>query len=326
MEQTKKTLKEKRAEEAENRKNQSKKMIEDMQNQIKKNRPNITDSSVKSYMSILKALWSRIYGEDDFKIEKFENTKKILDFLKDVEPAKRKTILSALMAICEDKKKCDEYREVMLNDASIFNAVQKEQKMSDKQKENWLSIEQIDMKLNELFQKFDEATSMRGPVPLKLLHQAQDYVILSLTSGKYIPPRRNADWTEMRWKNYEDDEEEENVYTGRKFIFRIYKTRKYHGQQEIPVPKPLKDILDKWTKKIKSDYLLFDSNGEKLSSSQLTQRLNSIFDGKKASTTILRHIFLTDKYKNVPHLKDMEETASMMGHDLKTAFEYVKKS
>lgn len=326
MDQPKKSLKERRAEEAENRKNESKKMIEMMQTQIRKNRPQITDSSIKSYVSILRALWNRVYGEDDYKVEKFENTKKILDFLKDVDPSKRKTILSALMAICEDKKKCDEYREIMLKDASTYNAVQKEQKMNDKQKQNWLSNEEIDEKFKQLFEKFDEATSMRGAVPLKLLHQAMDFVILSLTTGKFMPPRRNADWTEMRWKNYEEtDEEEENVYTGRKFIFNIYKTKKFHGRQEIPVPKPLKEILDKWTKKIKSDYILFDSNGDKLSSSQLTQRLNHIFDGKKASTTILRHVFLTDKYKNVPALKDMENTATMMGHDLKTALEYVKK-
>jgi hypothetical protein len=52
--------------------------------------------------------------------------------------------------------------------------------------------------------------------------------------------------------------------------------------------------------------------------------LYSFFE-KPISTSMLRHIFLTDKYKNVPALTDMMDTASHMGHDVSMALKYIKK-
>jgi hypothetical protein len=56
----------------------------------------------------------------------------------------------------------------------------------------------------------------------------------------------------------------------------------------------------------------------------MTQRLNSIF-GKKASINILRHSFITSKYKDMPSLEDLQEEATAMGHSLKEHLEYIKK-
>jgi hypothetical protein len=54
------------------------------------------------------------------------------------------------------------------------------------------------------------------------------------------------------------------------------------------------------------------------------QRLNKIF-GKKVSCNILRHSFLTEKYKDIPAIKQMQETANDMGHSINEALMYVKK-
>jgi hypothetical protein len=58
---------------------------------------------------------------------------------------------------------------------------------------------------------------------------------------------------------------------------------------------------------------------------KLSQRLNKIFDGLKISTGLLRHIYLTEKLKDVPKLQELEQLASDMGHSLKEQLEYVKK-
>ncbi len=53
--------------------------------------------------------------------------------------------------------------------------------------------------------------------------------------------------------------------------------------------------------------------------------LQKIF-GKTISVDNLRSIYLSDKYKNIPSLVDMEKTAEAMGHQVVTALEnYVKK-
>ena len=83
-------------------------------------------------------------------------------------------------------------------------------------------------------------------------------------------------------------------------------------------------ILKKWLKVNPSDYVLISSNNKPLSSSQITRMLNDVF-GKKVSVNMLRHIYLTNYYKDVPPIKDMEKIAGKMGHSVKTALEYVKK-
>ena len=75
-----------------------------------------------------------------------------------------------------------------------------------------------------------------------------------------------------------------------------------------------------------TDYLLYSSNKQPLSSPQITRILNKVFDGKKVSTDLLRHIFLTDKYKDVPALSQMDSLAAQMGHSVNQAMLYVKKS
>ena len=39
----------------------------------------------------------------------------------------------------------------------------------------------------------------------------------------------------------------------------------------------------------------------------------------------LRHIYITDKYKNIPSINDMNDTAYKMGHNVDMALKYIKK-
>ena len=70
-------------------------------------------------------------------------------------------------------------------------------------------------------------------------------------------------------------------------------------------------LLKKWLKVNPSDYVLISSNNKPLSSSQITRMLNDVF-GKKVSVNMLRHIYLTNYYKDVPPIKDMEKIAGKM--------------
>lgn len=94
----------------------------------------------------------------------------------------------------------------------------------------------------------------------------------------------------------------------------------YYGLAKVDVPKELDTILKKWLKINPSDYVLISSNNKPLSSSQITKMLNKIF-GKDVSVNMLRHIYLTNYYKGMPKLSNMEELASSMGHNVQTALE-----
>jgi hypothetical protein len=70
--------------------------------------------------------------------------------------------------------------------------------------------------------------------------------------------------------------------------------------------------------------MLYSTNGKKLSSPQVTRILNKVFD-KNVSSSMLRHIYLTNKYKDIPALSKMEQLSEDMGHSVKQAMEYIKR-
>ena len=75
----------------------------------------------------------------------------------------------------------------------------------------------------------------------------------------------------------------------------------------------------------KSDYLLINNQGKPVSQSKIANWLNDIFGGKNISTSLLRHIYLSDKYKDVD-LQDLTDTAHAMGQtDVRRTLKYVDK-
>ena len=46
---------------------------------LKNNRPNLSDSSLKTYNSLLSNLYKKVYGDEDIELEKFNNTGKFIN-------------------------------------------------------------------------------------------------------------------------------------------------------------------------------------------------------------------------------------------------------
>jgi hypothetical protein len=143
------------------------------------------------------------------------------------------------------------------------------------------------------------------------LQTIQNYIILCLLGGIFIAPRRSLDYTEFKIKNI--DKSQDNYLDKTELVFNKYKTAKFYDEQRVSIPKELKSILTKWIKNNDSDYLLFDNNGQKLTSVKLNQRLNKLF-GKNCSVNILRHVYLTDKFGDeIERSKKMSNIAEDMG-------------
>lgn len=295
--------------------------------ELKKNRPNLSEGSLKTYNSILSNLFKKVFPDEKMDLAKFNEHKKFLTFLTDMDGGKRKTYLSALVVLCP---KCDAYKELMMKDGQEYNSKQKLQQRTAKEEENWVEQDELMNICKEHETEAKKLMKLNNP-EAKDIQKIQNYILLSLVSGKYIPIRRSLDWTEMMFKGYNKDDDNflEQGKKQFKFFFNIYKTKKFLNEQQVTVPPALRKILNDWIKLVEriypeNKYLLIDSKGNKLSPTKLTQRLNGIF-GKKASINILRHSFITEKYKNLPALEDLQEEATAMGHSLKEHLEYIKK-
>ena len=301
-------------------------MNTEIKDAILKNRPKLSESSVRTYVSILKNLYKAVFPDNkDIDVNKFDEDSKIIDHLKSQPPNKRKTILSALFVISKNEK----YQDLMQSDGKEYNAEQNKQEATESQKENWVSQTDIDELINK-YGKYVKALSSKETLTTKEFQLWQDYIILSLMSGKYVPPRRLKDWTEMKIKEAGESDNSIECTSGKKkrqtfeFVFRTYKTAKYYGAQKVDIPKELNLILQPFMKHCPTSYLLCDSHNSKLTPVKLNQRLNKMF-GKKVSCNMLRHSFLTEKYKDIPALTQLQEISKDMGHSVMEALQYVKK-
>ena len=285
---------------------------------IKTNRPKLSASSVKTYVSILTNIFKAMHGTGE-DIKFFDNDKDILEYLKDKPDQTKKTALSALFVLT----KKEEYRTIMLTIMASVNAKYKEQIKDPKQAENWMSTAEIQTIYNGLLVK---AISMLSNKEIMNAPIMMEFLLLAFLGGvSGIPPRRSLDYALLKIKNYDvkTDNYYKNTKQGGKFYFNVYKTAKNYGLQTLDVPKPLNDILKKWCKLNKNDYMLYSTNENPLTSQSINRILNGIF-GKKVSTDLLRQIYISNVYKNVPALEKMETLASNMGHSLSTALEYIK--
>ena len=210
----------------------------------------------------------------------------------------------------------------MLSDVSDYNHQMSKQEKTPQQEKAWLS----DSDINGTFSKLkDNANTIykKKTYTIRDLQDLQDYIILCMLSGIFVPPRRSLDYTEFKIKNI--DKDTDNYLDKNELAFNSYKTAKYYGLQKLEIPKELKTILAKWIKVNPTDYLLFDINNNKLTSVKLNQRLHKIF-GKPSSVNALRHSYLTSKYgETIKTTNALKNDMADMGSSLAQAKIYIKE-
>lgn len=297
--------------------------VQSLKDQLKSARNNLSESSIRTYSSIIRTLFKKLEGDDDcddYREYFRKNHKKTLEFLSSAEPSRRKTPLSALTVLCHEGQACDRYRAQMLDDSEKAREQLNSDEKTEKQKENWMDWEQIVSIHDQLGKEVAPLMTKASPT-LADLTKIQDFVLLSLYV--YQAPRRTEDYTLMRIRGgAKKKDDEDNYIDGKKFVFNKYKTSALSGSQRIDISPKMKTLLNKWVKLNNHEYLLVNHRtGSKLSASDVTKRLNGLFD-KKISSSMLRHIFLSHVYDR----KGMEQLARDMGHSVSEAVNvYAKK-
>lgn len=285
---------------------------------ISSKRPTLSKSSIVTYASILKNLYKKVFGEGDVDFKEFDNTDKVLLFLKDMPPNRRKTILSSLVIITDKKA----YRDLMAEDVRDYNKDINKQEKTPAQEASWVDTSEVTEICNELKKNAELIYKKKSLTPSDL-QQIQNYIIMCVLGGCFISPRRSKDYCDFKIKNI--DKENDNYLDGKKFVFNSYKTAKTYGKQEVTIPVQLKNIISKWIKINPTDHLLFDANMGKLSSVKLNQRLNKIFGEKKVGVNQLRHTYLTDKFGDtIAKKKQVDNVMTDMGSSAGMLDTYVK--
>ena len=281
---------------------------------IKKNKPNIAESSVKTYASLLRNLHKAIFPDTPFSVADFNKTAIIIPYLKTLENLQQIQKLSAILTINQHVA----YKDM------ILQATEEKKPQTIEKKENWIESDQIREKYEELKHEADCLYKIYDTTPSQdILFKIMDYIIVCLVSGIFISPRRSADWFNFKIHGATD---ENNYLYKSQFVFNDYKTSKTYGQQVVACPKELLNILKRWTRINPTEYLLFDTKFHKLTSPQFTHRLNKIF-GKGVGSSQMRKSFLSEKFGGMHETEaQLKKITSEMGTSSGTAKEfYIKK-
>ena len=242
------------------------------------------------------------------------------------------SIVSVLSVFPDQKELHDQYYKLMMGKKVELEEAD-DGKLTETQSENWMSWDQVKDTYEQLEKKVNTFSKMKN-ISDEQYSEMLSYMLLSL----YIhqAPRRNKDYQLMRIVDiFTTDLDSKFNYldlTKKKFIFNVYKTSKKYGRFDMPISKPIQVALKKYMKfrqtKLPLDdlddkALLIRSDGKVLDkSNDITKLLNKVF-GKKVGSSMLRHIFLTDKYDAI--IDEQKKDAGTMAHSVAEQKTYVKK-
>lgn len=295
----------------------------------------VSEKTYTMYLSTLNAMAKKM-GYDSTPDDKgkwiekhYDDLIKHIDSLTSLHTRKNKITVLLVFAQTFDLKKSiiDDLTKRMDALAGKVKSNYEKNEMNEKQKENWVSVADIDAKINELKNAIPKTPTERN---YKDYYAVIRYLILLIHRNA---PLRNdlADCQIYTDKpadmsadvNYLIVPKKGNAY----LIMNNFKTKEiYKTNKKINFSPLITSELRKYMPLILSissnHWLLVEkSNHDKpLSRNAFTKFFNKIFAPKKVSTTMIRHSVVSELYQvNADEYKDKQQLADVMQHSVNTA-------
>jgi integrase len=301
-------------------------MSEAFTKKLEKQLDGLSKNTIQMYLTKLRILNDNEPVKSLAFVKKVETIKAKLERIENDNT--RKSYVASIVAVLNrqddkaSKKANDKYKAMFMKERSIFAEKQALGEKSETQKANWLEQDEVVAIHKALDEKVD-AIENKTKLTEKEHKMVDDWLLLSL----YVlqPPRRNADYYMMKLgmgtdKNFNYVDVDKGVY-----MFNNFKTSKSHGAEEIPIPDKMKPIFQQYLEMTglkAGDFILFQKDTRRTSSNSITKALNRIL-GKRVGASMLRHIFLTQKYGDVKD--EMKDDAKFMSHSVNMQANYVLK-
>jgi len=255
----------------------------------------LSENTVKLYNANLKRLNN---GELPTNPAFLKDTQAVMQKIEKYSQNTKKSYFITIVSYLKDKKIPKKVSKFYMDKMDELNKSFRENsgQKTETQKALWISWADVMEHYNKLN-------------PASLEHMVLALFVLQ-------PPRRSKDYFLMKIvPEYNDSMDKEFNYLdwkSMKMYFNNYKTKGAYGTQSIDVSPELQEVLHNHfpLKKKFTPFFLLTKNGERLPENGITRILNKVF-GKKISVSMLRNIFLSDKYGE--QQKEMEEDAIVMG-------------
>ncbi len=302
--------------------------VENLMETIKKSKPNVKDTTIKAYENNLNKL-KKMFDTDDYNFLK--DVDKVMDKIGDRHFTTIRNYLNAiiilLLALNGDGKYDDLLKQYQSKRDDLNKQYEDENangKISDKQKENFISYEELVKMINKMGDDLKGFKKRKLTPKEKMLLQV--YIIYQIHIRL---PMRN-DLSEMETitkraynKLSAEDKKAKNYLVMEKnkmfMVLNKFKTSSKYEELKFDVPKDLERLLRSYIKINGMGVLFTSGTGKPLSRNQISQLLikySKRYIDKSISTTILRKIVLSHKFGDLK--KEQEEMSKITGHSVET--------
>jgi hypothetical protein len=306
-------------------------------------RPNLKENSVKQYVSHLNKLTKLFDSPDNYEFLKDPDN--VMDKIKDTHYTSQRNTLNAVIVLLMALNSEKEYDELLKTYGKLrdnFNLTyEKEQesgKISEKQKDNFVGLEQIDTMLLDMeFEIKKDKLKKKENLSGKEKELLMVYTLFNFL--KRIPTRNDMAGqkyiTYAMYRRLSEEEKKNNNYLVKKKeemfgIYNEYKTSSKYGEKKITIPKELERILNMYirtTGKKAGDFLFVNSMGTPLNRNQISQLLlktSQKYLGKNISTTLMRKIVASHHFEQKKFL-EMKEAQKELAHNMSHSVEVMDK-
>ncbi len=315
--------------------------MDDFAGLLKEKKPNLSEMSVKVYLSCwssLKKLFERENNDIDFLLDT-KNVIKTLEGKYDkLNSIKLKlACVVVILKTLDAEKYADEikeYNDTIDSMASKINRVVSMNKKTESQKENWTSQEEMETIENHLLSLVPKNFVIKTNQQMIAF---RNYILFVLQN--FLGTRNDLAQSKIMYrpKDIESLDKEHNYILlqkkGKKvsYLMNNYKNEKKLGSIESDIDSKYYDVLSKYMKSVlefNSDgYLMLNDN---MRTPMTNNRLGVIYSGlaegsgvnKKLSTTLTRHI---NASKGLDEVEQLKAEAKKMGHSLAMHIKYMKE-
>jgi len=301
---------------------------------IKEIKPNVKDATINTYLQGIKKISKELFDSEKPSIQYFKGYEDVKKYVLEMKSlASQKNMVTCILVLVKAFRK--EMGDALIETyADLHKELSKKQEESyldnnktEREEKNWTTREEITNKIKSLQTEIDNWDTKKSK--RKLADKIQQHLVLSLYT--LLPPLRNdyALVKIIKDPEFETDEEQIdkscnyiNLATS-KLLLCKYKTDKVYGIKKIEIPESLLEVIVNWEKvkkdifEIPHDFMIINTtNLKNMTPNSLTKYINKIFSPKKISTTLLRKIYLSEKYPVVNTYRDQLNDAYIMCHGI----------
>lgn len=276
-----------------------------------KTKKDLRETTIKSYIRSLKI---SNCNKDFTSLTFLSKKKQVEECMEKYKEGSQKAILTAICSVLKMYNK-EALHKHYFDKLMAYNTPATNDK-SETQKENWMEWKDVLEVKKELANTKDTKENRLRRMVVALYTEIEPRRSLDYILMKVVPKLKTDLSTEYNYLALK-----ENV-----FVFNRYKTDKKYGQQKITIPAELRSSINEYLahhplREEKEYCFLINSSNEAFKgTNSITMLLNRIFK-KKISSSMLRHIFLTNKYGD--DLKERQKVAEKMGHSVSQQADYI---